>query len=335
MEAAKSNQKVPVIGRWRSCHVKSYNSLSKITDSGKSFPELIALFSKIYHLTRYETIISLGEKISVQVTVRLQQCLSKLAESLTTYLSPTSTIEQKTAAFASLCLELQQASSLVMLAQLSAVPGERNNTNAASTAIPIVPNPVAVPATPVPVVPNPVIAPATPAVSCENLNSMTQALLPNTLDPQQQVQPLPHQVALALPQALQHLLPQSFVPPVAHAHPDPAASSMDSIIASIQNSKDKDLPGRKLIHELKLKGETKLKVILELFKVSTRLSLTGNAQTFVSRTARPVFGCFVHHFNKNVSGFLEAWGEAFKHSRFSEDCCSGAEELPCAKSQKQ
>jgi hypothetical protein len=47
-EAAKSNQKVPVIGRWRSCHVKSYNSLSKITDSGKSFPELIALFSEIF-----------------------------------------------------------------------------------------------------------------------------------------------------------------------------------------------------------------------------------------------------------------------------------------------
>jgi hypothetical protein len=74
---------------------------------------------------------------------------------------------------------------------------------------------------------------------------MTQALLPNTLDPQQQVQPLPHQVALALPQLFNTCFLNSFFPTVAHAHPDPAASSMDSIIASIQNSKVKDLPGKK------------------------------------------------------------------------------------------
>jgi hypothetical protein len=326
MEAAKSNNKVPVIGRWRSCYVQNYHT------SGKNFSDIISHFSKIYQLSRIDSIIALGEKISVQAGQRLQNCLFELNDSLCVYLSSSPSGADRINLINPLEKLLQEAASLIMLAKLSIIPAKNNQGDSAlSLPVPLPPLPQAISFNSSATVRRPTpfaadsIASSSPVVpqAEQEANHLapTPPAVQESITTDAPIQSIPVSAApiLSIPACATFPIQQSM-------------SSEDIIIQRIQNSNDMDLPDRKILSQMKMKGEMKLNIIIELFKASTRLKLTRNANVFVSRTARPVYGCWVYHHNKSSRSFLESWGESFSYSRFSEECCTGLEDQPCAKS---
>jgi hypothetical protein len=86
IEAANSKGVVPKIGRWRSCYVESYQTVCRITNSGKSLHEIIALFTHMNKIAQDDSIIVMCEKISSQSAEGFMNSLHSLQEYVARFL---------------------------------------------------------------------------------------------------------------------------------------------------------------------------------------------------------------------------------------------------------
>eukprot|EP00474_Spongospora_subterranea_P006630 CRZ07088.1 hypothetical protein [Spongospora subterranea] len=74
---------------------------------------------------------------------------------------------------------------------------------------------------------------------------------------------------------------------------------------------------------LNLCGEFVEKYQLHSLKVRRRF------QNFYYLSAKPIWGCFVHHCRQNIDAWIEKWGPEFRHSQFSTNECHGLESRRC------